>query len=108
MTKYVKLSAPVYGDCDSLHVYAEFDKNRGGYGIACIPVHRDAGMCSVNFGPEYCKLQKQMFEIVSWARRRSVKKQEVADQVLADQYLDYAARFLGRIGRSDLEIVGSN
>jgi len=105
MTKYVKLSGPVYCDCDSLRVDDVFDKDRGGFGIECVPVHRAAGMVSVVFGQEYFEIQTKTFELVIPAKRRSKQNQAEIELCLEELCGDYARKFLDRIGRNDLEVI---
>ena len=106
MTKYVKLSAPVYLDCDHVRVESLFDRDAGGYVIECVPVGYKLGMVSMVYGPEYFAIQGKTAVLAVPAGRRSVRKQDEADRLLSTMVLMCAGEFLERIGRTDLEVRG--
>ena len=105
MRKYVKLSAPVFLDCDHLQMVSSFSKDAGGYVIECCPVGYRDGMVSWTIGPEYFEISSKTTVLVIPAGRRSEKRQNEVDDLLKADYEKYATDFLARIGRSDLEVI---
>lgn len=105
MVKFVKLSAPVFLDCDHLRLETGFSKTAGGYRIEAVPVQKSPGSYSVVYGPEYFSIRQYMEELLIPAGRKSGKKEFEADELLIDHWRDYVDNFLARIGKADLKVV---
>ena len=104
MTKYVKLSGPVYGKSDHLRCESTYCKGVGYY-IEISPVELNGAMVSMVFCKEYFAIGSAGQFLIDAAARRSAKKQAETDSRLKTCLADFVNEYLNRINRTDLHMV---
>lgn len=111
MEKFFRINKPAYHNNNSIRVFVEYNKNKGGYCITAELIERMSeplGCFGKSFCAEYYKHDGDGIQLIIPCGRRSAKKQAEADDILERDAEKYAVSFLNHVNEklgTDVVIV---